>query len=145
VFARLAVESVVFAAGDAALAISLDGDGVESGRICALFADRNADGRDELEVRELGGAVVIRELALGLDEPFELIVLRGIDRMGAGKVLCRLQLGGDAVEASIDTTDGATTGQYVLAATGADVAVTSLAVYGSPTSCPTVGLACPLP
>jgi len=38
------------------------------------------------------------------------------------------------------------TGQYALAAAGADVTVTSLAVYGSPTACPTAALAaCNLP
>jgi hypothetical protein len=145
VFARLSVESVVFAADGAALAISLDGDGLESGRSCALFADRNEDGRDELELREVGGPIVIRELAVALDRPFELIVLRGVDRAGAGKVLCRLQFPDDEVEASFDTADGVGTGQYVLAATGADVIVTALAVYGSPTACPSLVPACPLP
>jgi hypothetical protein len=145
VFARLAVESLLFTGEGASLSVTLDGDGVESGRICALFADRNEDNSDELELRELGGAIVVRELNLALPGPFELVVLRGIDRMGSGKILCRLQLPGAKLEASIDTADSATTGQYVLAAAGADVSVTSLAVYASPTSCPTLSLACPLP
>ena len=146
-FARLAVEAVTFTATAAMVAVALDGDGVESGRICALFADRNGDGSDELEVRELQGAVSIRELAGPAAGPFELLLLRGIDRMGGGRVMCRLEIAGGAkLEASIATIDGTTTGQYVLAAAGADVTVTSLAVYASPTSCPTAALAaCPLP
>jgi hypothetical protein len=152
VSARLAVEAVVFAADGASLSVTLDGDGVQSGRACTLLADRDADGSGELEVRELGGAAAVRAVpgaapgaALG---PLELIVLRGIDRMG-GKVVCRLQYpdGRDPIEASIATIDNLTTGQYVMAAAGADVTVTSLVVYASPVACPApAGLAaCNIP
>lgn len=146
-FARLAVEAVTFTGTAAMVAVALDGDGVESGRLCALHADRNGDGRDELEVRELGGAVAIRELAGPAAGPLELLLLRGVERTGRGRVICRLEAAGGAkLEASIDTIDGTTTGHYVLAAAGADVTVTSLAVYASPIACPTAALAaCPLP
>jgi hypothetical protein len=146
-FARLAVEAVTFTGSGAMVAIVLDGDGVESGRSCAVLADRNGDGSDELEVRELQGAVSIRELAGPAAGPFELLVLRGIDRMGGGAVVCRLEAPGrPTLEATIATIDDTTTGHYVLVAAGADVTVTSLAVYASPTSCPTAALAaCPLP
>jgi hypothetical protein len=149
-FARLAVEAVTFSAGGARVAVALDGDGAQSGAICALLGDRNADGRDELEVRELQGAVAVRELPGAAAGPLELLVLRGIDRMGGGKVVCRLVHGGGRpeapIEASIDTIDGTTTGEYVLAADGADVTVTSLAVYAAPLSCPTTAAAaCDLP
>ncbi|HWO26042.1 MAG TPA: hypothetical protein VNO30_45260 [Kofleriaceae bacterium] len=142
VSARLAVEVVAFAAAGAWLSVALDGDGVQSGRTCTLFADRNGDGSgdgsSELEVRELGGAVAVRTVPGAAAGPFDLIILRGIDRLG-GKVACRLVFadGRAPIEASITTIDTLTTGQYVMAAEVADVTVTSLVVYASPVACPT--------
>jgi hypothetical protein len=151
VSARLAVERLEFGAAGARLAVALDGDGVQFGRTCTLHADRNGDGNDELEVREIGGATAVRAVSGAVDAPLALIVLRGIDRM-AGKVACRLVFGdGRApLEVSIATIDTLTTGQYVMAAEVADVTVTSLAVYGSPVACPTTAttagfVACNLP
>lgn len=145
VFARLAVESMTFTGAGAMVSIALDGDGIESARSCALLADRDGDGNDELEVRELQGAIATRALTGALAGaaagPLELVVLRGVDRVSGGKVVCRLHYRGDSIEASIDTIDNTTTGQYVLAADGADVIVTSLAVYGSPIACPSAALA----
>lgn len=139
VSARLAVEALVFVGDGARLSVALDGDGVQSGRACTLHADRDNDGNDELELREPGGATTVRTVPGGAVAPLELIVLRGIDRMGGGKVVCRLHFAGDQdpIEASIVTVDNLTTGQYVMAAAGAEVTVTSLVVYASPVSCPT--------
>jgi hypothetical protein len=145
--ARLAVESVAWTATGGSVAVSLDGDGVETARACAVFEDRDADGNDELEVRELGGAVEVRPLSGTITGPFELVVHRDVEhRTGAGAIHCRILGLAQPITLSIDTGDDTTTGQYVFAAIGADAVVTSLIVYKSPIACPTVRhAACPLP
>lgn len=148
--ARLAVEAVAWTAAAGAVTVALDGDGVESARWCALFQDRDGDGRDELEVRELGGASAVRALSQPVTGPIQLVVGRGVERRtGTGRLECYLsrpEAPGDEAPLSIPTLDDTTTGQYVLAAAGADVTVTSLIVYGSPIACMAVApLACPQP
>jgi len=150
VTARVAVEAVAWAAPGGAVSIALDGDGVETARSCALIADRNGDGNDELEVRELGGAASVRELAGEVTGPVDLLVQRGVERRtGKGLVRCRLVLPAapaQEIAVTIPTIDDTTTGQYVLAAGGADVVVTSLIVYASPLACPTEpAVACDVP
>ena len=147
VTARLAVESVAWAgaaASGGSLRVALDGDGLESARSCTLFGDRDGDGNDELEARELGGAVAMRELGGAVTGPFTLIAQRGVDRRaGTGVVHCRLVLPAgpdEPVSATIPTSDDTTTGQYVIAATDAEVVATSLVVYASPLACPTLSL-----
>src|SRR5262249_50529070 len=115
-----------------------------------LFADRDGDGNDELEVRELGGAAAVRELAGAVTGPVDLLVQRGVERRtGTGLVRCRLVLPtapGQEIAVTIPTTDDTTTGESVLAAMGAGVVVTSLIVYASPLACPTVpAVACDTP
>src|SRR5688572_12343589 len=46
VTARLAIESLEWTATGGSVAVAVDGDGVEGGRSCTLFQDRDADGRD---------------------------------------------------------------------------------------------------
>jgi thrombospondin type 3 repeat protein len=146
--ARLAVESVVWGTAGGAVAVAVDGDA--SGRSCALVADRNADGNDELEVREPGGATLVRELAGAVAGPFQIFVQRGVDRRtGTGILHCRFiypDRPDHETTATIATSDDATTGQYAFSAAGADVVVTSLIVYSSPIACPSVtAVACDLP
>jgi hypothetical protein len=145
VTARLALESVAWAAAGGAVSVALDGDGVGSARACALVADRNGDGSDELEARELGGAVAVRELAAGAAGPLTLIVQRGVDRRtGAGVVHCLVVLPDrpdEPITATIPTSDDTTTGQYVIAAADAETVVTSLVVYASPLACPSLAAA----
>jgi hypothetical protein len=145
--ARLAVEAVAWLVpAGAALSVTLDGDGVQSGRSCALFADRDADGNDELEARELGGAVAVADLSGAAAGPLTLIAQRGIERMGTGKLLCRVEYGdAKTATASVTLIDNLTSGQYAIAAADAEVAATSLVVYASPVGCPAVSLACDLP
>jgi len=152
--ARLAVESIAWAGGGAAapgpaVAIALDGDGTENARVCGVFADRDGDGNDELEARELGGATAVQALPGAAAGPFTLIAQRGVDRRrGTGLVHCHLVLPDrpDApITASIPTSDDATTGQYAIAATEVDIVATSLVVYASPYACPTLALACDRP
>jgi hypothetical protein len=150
VTARLAVESVAWTAAAGAVLVAIDGDGVETARWCALHQDRDGDGRDELEVRELGGDAAVRELDQPVSGPIQLVVSRGVERRtGTGRLECALFRPGDpdgAAPLSIPTIDDTTTGQYVFAAAGADVVVTSLIVYGSPVACMGVApLACPVP
>jgi hypothetical protein len=152
--ARLAVESIAWAGAAAgepgpSIAIALDGDGAENARVCGVFADRNGDGNDELEARELAGAVAVRELPGTVSGagagPFTLLAQRGVDRRrGTGIVYCRLVLPDrpDApITTTIPTTDDATTGQYAIVAAEAEVIATSLVVYASPYACPTLSLA----
>ena len=143
--ARLVVASVAWLDDGASLSVTVDGDGVESGRSCALFADRDADGNDELEARELGGALAVQALAGAVTGPVTLVAQRGIDRTGTGKLLCRVEAGAAPVTATVPTIDAATTGQYAIAAASAEVSATSLVVYTAPVSCPLASLACNLP
>lgn len=151
--ARLAIESIAWAPTGGRIAVSLDGDGLESGGVCELFQDRDADGSDELEVRELGGATRTRELLATVDGPIVLIAQRAIDRFtGTGTITCRLheldETGAltDEVALTIATSDDATTGQYVISAEDADLTATSLLVYKAPVGCiRTARAACPGP
>jgi hypothetical protein len=148
--ARLAVASVAWSPGGGWVAVAVDGDGVASARPCTLFADRNGDGNDELEVREPGGAAVVRELSGAVAGPVDLLVQRGVDRRtGTGIIHCSLVAPGapdDTVTVTVATSDDTTTGQYLIAAAGDEVAATSLIVYASPIACPTVtATACDVP
>jgi hypothetical protein len=142
--ARLAIESAAWAMAGGSVAVAVDGDGVESGRSCALVADRDGDGSDELEVHELGGAIAVRALTVAVTGPVQLVVQRGVDRRtGTGVVHCTVALPerpDEELTTSIPTSDDTTTGQYVFSAADAEVLVTSLIVYGSPIACPSVGL-----
>jgi hypothetical protein len=149
--ARLALESIAWTSTGGSVSVALDGDGIETARSCALFQDRDSNGNDELEVRELGGAVLVRELAEQVVGPVELIVSRGVDhRTGTGVIHCvlrgpRVPGAEHAIELTIDTIDDVSIGQYVFAASAADVVATSLVVYKSPVACPSLGLACNQP
>ncbi|HWU90077.1 MAG TPA: hypothetical protein VN253_22595 [Kofleriaceae bacterium] len=135
--ARLAVASVAWRADGASVAVVVDGDGVESGRSCALFADRDADGNDELEVHELGGAVAVQALAGAVTGPLTIIAQRGLERTGTGELRCRIEYGNRTATATIPI-DATATGQYAFAAADAEVSATSLIVYTSPVACPTL-------
>ena len=143
--ARLTVESVAWLDDGASLSVTVDGDGVESGRSCALFADRDTDGNDELEAQELGGVLVVQALSGAVAGPVTLIAQRGIERTGTGKLLCRIEYGDRNATAMLPTIDATTTGQYAIAATSAEVVATSLVIYTSPVACPMASLACDLP
>ena len=146
VTARLAIESLAWTGTDGSVAVALDGDGVEGGRSCTLFQDRDSDGSDELEVQELGGAIETLPLAGVAAGPVELVVQRGVERRtGTGTIHCRLLEGGVERRVTVDTTDDATTGPYVSAAAEADVVATSLVVYRTPIACPSVTRACNQP
>lgn len=144
--ARLVVEELAWLGDAAALAVVVDGDGLGAGRSCAIVPDRDADGFDELETEELGGAIVVKGLPGPTAGPLTIIARRGIDRMGRGRFECRVELADQrAVSAAIDTIDATTTGQYTIATVSADATASSLVVYTSPVGCPTVALACDLP
>lgn len=150
VTARLAVETLAPAGPGGSVVVALDGDTVASGRSCAVIADRDGDGNDELEVREPGGATAVRGLAGAVTGPFDLLVQRGVERRtGTGTIHCTIVFPGaldQPITVTVATTDDATTGQYAFAAAGADVIATSLVVYTSPTACPSVpALACDVP
>lgn len=147
--ARLAVASVTWLAPGGAVEIALDGDGVQIGSVCALVADRDADGNDELLLREVGGAQAVQQLVGPVSGPVTIIMARGIERSGTGaptgRLRCRIELGDADASATIATIDDTTSGQYAIAAAAAAVSATSLAVYTSPVACPAALLACPAP
>lgn len=153
VTARLAIESLAWTSTGGSIAVAVDGDGIESARGCTLFQDRDADGHDELEARELGGAVDVRAVTGTVTGRVELVVSRAVDRhRGTGGILCALRSLDERgflereVTLAIDLPDATTTGQYVFAAEGADAVVTSLVVYKSPIACPSLSAAaCPRP
>jgi hypothetical protein len=138
--ARLVAESLEWLSTGGSISVAVDG---VLGRTCAVVQDRDADGRDELEVREMGGAVTMRLLSGTILGPFEIVAHRGVERRTeTGILYCIFRdLGNPAakeIRISIPTADSATTGQYLIATDNAAAVATSLIVYKSPIACPSV-------
>lgn len=135
--ARLVLPSLEWSMPGGFVSVVLDGEGVEGGRSCTLLADRDADGKDELELRELGGAVEILDLPGAVTGPVELHVARAVERrVGKGTVECRIILSADQRITISIPTDDSILGLYAFAADHAEVSATSLIVYKTPLACP---------
>jgi hypothetical protein len=141
VAARLSLTGIAWLDAAGAVGVALDGDGASTGRTCAI---RAVGGDDELEARELGGAVASVALPPGRTGPqalpATLVAQRGVDAAaGRGKLLCRVLGGPDGrveTKVEIPLIDATTTGDHALLVTAAEVALATVAVYGSPTACP---------
>jgi hypothetical protein len=112
----------------------LDGDGVSTGFVCEIFADRNGDGTDELELREVNGATpLVKSLGAALAPTDELTfsAIRQIDSTTNGTFTCRVERGGHETELHV-MRDDSTSGELVMVSTVAVADVASLIAYTSP-------------
>jgi hypothetical protein len=121
----------------ASVAVTVDGDGVASGARCAIFADRDGDGFDELEGAELGGAVASHSLGVAISPGTAVTVTswRSVDPKRVARHTCRVAIDGvpgAPIQVIVILTDDATPGTAALTATGAGADVGSVIVYASP-------------
>ncbi|MBA3393905.1 MAG: hypothetical protein H0T89_14755 [Deltaproteobacteria bacterium] len=135
VYVAATVTALAWRAGGA-FELAIDGDG-SVGVTCRILADRDADGFDELEAREIGGETLTRRLsaAITTEDPVMVTAWRTVDREQRGRITCRVRIGGHGgatTELALATVDGATTGSYAMAATEVTVEVASVVVYTSP-------------
>jgi hypothetical protein len=121
-------------AGQIVLAIDGDGAPTSAGLDCALEADRDGDGFDELHAYEAGGASMTTSLGAPLEMtgPITLIAWRSIDALhNTGKLTCTVK-GALSKSISIATLDTDVIGNHAVTADGVHVAATSVIVYTSP-------------
>lgn len=129
------VRSIAWTDPAAYVTVAVDGDGIGTGTACTVYRDRDADGSDELEVHELGGATSTATLgvAIGPSEPLELTGWRVVDEAHqTGKVTCIARVAGKTTQVQIPTIDEFWVGTYGLAEMGAGVELASLIIYTSP-------------
>ena len=135
VMVEAALDSIAWQApGAGQIVITLDGDATEVGRACALEADRDGDGFDELHVYEPGGASATTSLgaALSATGPVTLIAWRSIDPVhNTGKVTCMVK-GALSTSVEIPTIDIDPIGIHAVRADGVHAALASVIVYTSP-------------
>jgi hypothetical protein len=113
-----------------ALAISLDGDGIDTGTSCEFSAAA-------VTAREVGGTSTSVALATPISEvdPVSLVAWRAIGRTPSGRVaqlLCSVTRGADSKEAIMTLADDLALGLHVIAVRDANVQLTSVSVYTSP-------------
>jgi hypothetical protein len=115
--------------------VSVDGDAIQVGAGCALEADRNGDGNDELHAWEASGATMSTSLGAPIDPalPVALTAWRSIDSLhNTAKITCIAKVGDTSTTVSAPTTDLDTVGDYMVAADAVDAAATSVIVYTTP-------------
>jgi hypothetical protein len=129
------VTSVAWQAPAGEFVVAVDGDAVEIGAGCALEADRNGDGSDELHAWEARGATT----SVSLDAPIDpatsitLTAWRLIDALhGTANLTCIVKLGDVSKTLSVPTTDLDAIGDYAIRAAAAQAVATSVIVYTSP-------------
>lgn len=133
VYVQARVAEVGLANGGA-FELVVDGAGVEIGYVCAIFADRDGDGNDELEVREIGlGVPTVTNTSLPIAGAITLSAWRLIDPQRKGTVRCRVTYDGGAADVQMATSDDVTVGIYGFAQTADRTVLTSIVVYTSPT------------
>lgn len=111
----------------------VDGNGVDSGLACAITKDRDGDTFDELEAREVGGAVDVKTANMEIDGAITITAWRIIDVNRRGRLRCRVSFDGGMVSNEIATLDDAALGIYGMASDASTTEVASLVVYTSPT------------
>lgn len=114
--------------------VAIDGDGVQVGAACAIEADRDGDGNDELVAAEAGGATMSTSLGVPVaGMPVEITSWRSIDDLlQTASLRCIVRVGDITKILSIPTTDLDTAGAYAVAASDAHAVATSVIVYTSP-------------
>ncbi len=131
------IDGIEWQAANSELAVFVDGDGTTFGNVCALQRDRDGDGVDELEFRQLPGAATTRQPIKTTIEPtdhVQLTMRRRIDGNGIGVLTCRLEIHDKYTEIFEMNAEESQTGDYGIVATGVTASIGSLIVYTSPGS-----------
>jgi len=114
--------------------IAVDGNGVESGLVCAIERDRDGDGNDELTAREIGGATMTRSVGFAITGAVITVAAwRVIDVQRRGELRCKITFDGGKSDLVMPTSDGFAIGSYGVAQQASTTDVTSVIVYTSPT------------
>jgi hypothetical protein len=117
----------------------VDGNGVDTGLACALASDRDGDGNEELDAREVGGATATKSATKPITGAITISAWRVIDVQRRGELRCRVKWTGTSADTAgqadleIPTTDGLAIGIYGFAQASSTTEVDSLVVYTSPT------------
>jgi hypothetical protein len=117
----------------ASVGVTVDDDALDGfGFTCAVARDRDADGRDEIDVHF--GSTLVKTASLGapVAGPLVITAWRAIDRERMGVVFCRVVHQGVMHELLIEGLDDSATGMYSFGSRGAITDVTSLTVYTFP-------------
>jgi hypothetical protein len=112
--------------------VILDGDGVNTGIACAVAADRDGDGADEIDVRELGGATMTKSIGMAVSGAVTLSTWRIIDIERNGMVRCKLTFDGGSAMLEMPLSEGIAIGFQGFASHAATADVSSIVVYTSP-------------
>ena len=122
---------------DGRFELHTDGDGVASGFTCAII--HTGGTADALVVAEIGGATTMKPLAiLSSTSTLVMTLSRAFSQLQTGHAACFLSIdGGPELRVDIATTDDSPIGSYGLAATDADVELTSATIYTTPFACDT--------
>ena len=131
VYVQARIAQLAWLAGGA-FDLAVDGDGVDTGLVCAITRDRDGDGNDELEAREVNGAVTTKSTPMPITGAITLTAWRVIDVQRRGTLRCRLTFEGGGAVLELPTTDDAAVGIYGFAQQAATTEVTSIVVYTSP-------------
>ncbi len=132
-YAQARVASLAWTAGGH-LDVTVDGDGAESGLTCTITKDRDGDGADELEAREVGVTSMVKGVTNEITGEVTLSAWRIIDAQRKGQLRCRVTYGDKlAADLVLATSDDATIGIYGIAVENSAVEVASVVVYTSPT------------
>ena len=112
--------------------VVLDGDGVTTGFGCAIAKDRDGDGTDEIDARELGGAMITKSVGMEITGAVKLTAWRIIDVMRNGSLRCQLTFEGGSAMLELPLSEGIAIGFYGFASQAATTDVSSIVVYTSP-------------
>jgi hypothetical protein len=114
--------------------LTLDGNGIDTGLVCAIAADRDGDGNDELDAREIGGATMTKSAGAPITGAvITLSAWRAIDVQRRGELRCRVTYEGGNAALEIPTIDDVAVGIYGFAQQAGATDVSSIVVYTSPT------------
>ncbi len=112
--------------------VILDGDGVNTGLGCAIAKDRDGDGTDEIDAREVGVATMTKSVGMEITGAVKLTSWRIIDVMRNGLLRCQLTFEGGSAMLELPLSEGIAIGFYGFANLASTTDVSSIVVYTSP-------------
>jgi hypothetical protein len=114
--------------------VFVDGDGETTGLGCTIAKDRDGDGNDEIDARELGATSMTKSVGMPITGEITLTAWRVIDVNRQGTLRCRLTFAGGGATLDLLTSDDVAIGLYGFAQPAQTTSdVTSVIVYTSPT------------
>ena len=126
--------SIAWTGATGRVLVAVDGDALAVGAGCALEADRDGDGKDELAAFEIGGTTMTTSLGIAVDPgaAVEITAWRSIDALhNTASTKCIAQVG-TLSKTIVIPTDTDITGNYAMSADAVHAVATSVIVYTSP-------------